>query len=237
MRTKIFDKKKIAVIAMSSVMALTSVVTPSTAYASTVNSETTISVVQDENGQELILEKDISNGIHSSVIKNNDGEIVSSFMLDTNQGIAYLDGELLSETQVSELLAFVENLDINSNSTFIKNLENTEKLSKAISTQSVTTWHYSGTNEGSLWLAQTSAVAAAGIISSLVPGLGWTVALNVAGALIGQSDTPYYRMNIYYGYTPGYIHVRRDVVFFKNSSKNTILYGPVTAYQKKSSNY
>lgn len=178
--------------------------------------------VYDEDGNKLYLETVITEHNQTAIVTNEMGEEVVNFSLNTQENSAYLNGEKLTDEEFSDVKA----------------------LEFSPPTQTIDLYEpygvrysYAGTHRGSLWLARAGVVAAAGAIAAIVPGIGWKAAWGAAGGVIGTTNTVYYKMHIYYGYSKDYVHVKRVITFYKNSARTQVLYGPVTAYQKKGNRY
>ena len=86
-------------------------------------------------------------------------------------------------------------------------------------------------------MAKAGVVAAAAGIAAIAPGIGWQAAWGAASGVVGTTNTVYYKMHIYYGYSKDYIHVKRVITFYKDSARTKVLYGPITGYQKKGKRY
>ena len=95
-------------------------------------------------------------------------------------------------------------------------------------------YSFSGSFSGSVPAKGTAAGMSAALGVALPKNL-YTV--SIAGALAAfasYTNDFYYTVDMYTKYSKDYIHVKRIITFYSDSSRTNIVAGPHTAYQKKS---
>lgn len=188
----------------------------------------------DNEGNKLFATKYSEGSVETAIVTDETGKEVAKFSLDTKKNEAFLNDKKLTSEEFNNIKSLA--LEPNNNNFQVSNKKNIQGFSAAAATSKVT-YKYAGTHNGSLWVIKGAAAAAASVLLVIVPGINWKMAIAAANGIIGVTGTVYYSMSISYGYSPGYVHVKRSITFYKNSARTQKLYGPMVSYQKKSDQY